>query len=242
MILAETNARILKDIYRSVNLVSSESEDDEVFQNRVVIPVTSPGCRPNLYIARTSLTEEGGTRPEQLGLFTSVKLEVGQFIGLYNGPFYDVNAYESLPDAERIPLNEYTISTQDAEGELVIAPPLAGARPDPSTYPLAMANESNEHTVTNAILVEYTFLIGELDVDPATIDEDRVEDEFVATGLIVCKPTGPNRQITWSCGSGFPRRYKAGKSCRAPRRNTMENPIDILGRIPRDCVSLDVVD
>ena len=239
---AESHARILKEFYRSVNLISSESEDDEVVQNRVMIPVTSPGCRTDLYIARTSMAEEGGTRPEQLGLFTRVKLEVGQFIGLYNGPFYDVDAYESLPDARRIPLNEYAISTQDSEGELVIAPPLSGARPDPSTYPLAMANETNEYSVTNAILIEYTFLIDELDVDPATIDEDRVDDEFVACGLVAARLIGANREITWSYGSGFPRRYKAGKSCRAPRRNSMENPIDILGRIPRDCVSLDVVD
>ena len=237
--IAENHARILKEIYRSVNLISSESEDEDIVQERVIIPVTSAGCRPNLYIAQTSLP---GTSSDQFGLFTRVKLEVGQFIGFYNGHFYDVDAYENIPHAQQLALNEYAISTDDSEGQLVISPPLTWPRPDPSIYPLPMANESAEYGVTNAMLVEYSFLIDELDVDPSTVDEDRVDDEFVGCGLVVCRSIGQNREITWSYGAGFPRKYKPGRSCKRPRRNQMENPVDMLGRIPRDCVSLDVRD
>ena len=226
----------------NVNLVSSESEDDDVLQTRVVMPVNCPSCRPNLYVARNTTLTNVGTRPDQLGLYTRVKLEVGQFIGFYNGPFYDIDTYENLPDAQRIALNEYAISIDDAEGALVIAPPLTGTRPDWKVYPLSMANEAVEHGTTNAMLVEYSYLLDELDVDPATVDEERSDDEFVACGLVVCRPIGANREITWSYGSGFPRRYTPGKACRAPSRNQMENPIDVIGRIPRDCVSLEVRD
>jgi hypothetical protein len=231
-------------IYRAgnVNLVSSESEDEEAVRGRVIMPVRAPGCRPDLYVARTPLTDAGTSRADQLGLYTRAKLEVGQFIGFYNGHFYDVDYYERLPDAERIPLNEYAISIEDSEGQLVVAPPLTGARPDWRVYPLSMSNEAVEHGVTNAMLVEYSFLLDELDVDPASVDEDRADDEFAACGLVVCRTIGANREITWSYGSGFPRRYTPGRSCRAPHRNRMENPIDVIGRIPRDCVSLDVRD
>ena len=226
----------------SINLVSSESEDDEVVQDRAVHPIASPCCRPNLYYAQTTLTDENGVRLNQFGLFTSVSLGVGAFISMYNGDWYDYDYYESLPSARRLRLNEYAIQTDDSEGSLVVAPPLAGTRPDPNRYPASMANEPQAQLQANAMLVEHSFLIDDINVDASTVDQERVDDEFVGVGLVACRQIGPHREIFWSYGGNFPRRYTAGRGCRSPRRSLIENPIDIIGRIPRDACSLDVRD
>ena len=105
-----------------------------------------------------------------------------------------------------------------------------------------MANEPQAQRIANAMLIEYSFLIDEVSADPSTIDEERVDDEFVGVGIVCCRQIGAHREVFWSYGDHFPRRYTAGRTCRAPPRNAMENPRDILGRIPRDCVSLDVID
>lgn len=229
---AETRARLLSRFRSQLNLIRSEDEE------RDVTPIRHPACRANLYYAPTTLTDETGTPLHQLGLFTSARLNVGEFLCLYNGEWYDVDAYEALPNQQR--LNEYAIQTEDSEGGLVVVPPLSGVRPNPDLYPASMANEPQAQRESNAYLVEYKFLLDELDVDPATVDEERVDDEFVGVGLVACRTIGAHREIFWSYGDGFPRRYRAGRQCAAPER--MQDPREVLGRIPRDCVSLDVTD
>ena len=238
---ANTRATLLSS-YNAVNLVSSESEDDDVADIRTATQIHSPSCRPNLYHAQTTLTDEQGVRLNQLGLFTSVTLNVGAFICMYNGSWYDFDYYESLSNGQREALNEFAIQTDDSEGGLVVAPPLTASRPDPDRYPASMANEPQAQRIANAMLIEYSFLIDEVSADPSTIDEERVDDEFVGVGIVCCRQIGAHREVFWSYGDHFPRRYTAGRTCRAPPRNAMENPRDVLGRIPRDCVSLDVRD
>lgn len=103
---------------------------------------------------------------------------------MYNGDWYDYDYYESLPSARRLRLNEYAIQTDDSEGSLVVAPPLAGTRPDPNQYPASMANEPQAKLQANAMLVEHSFLIDDINVDASTVDQERVDDEFVGVGLV----------------------------------------------------------
>ena len=94
---AETRARLLSRFRSQLNLIRSEDEE------RDVTPIRHPSCRANLYYAPTTLTDETGTPLSQLGLFTSARLNVGEFLCLYNGEWYDVDAYASEPAApERV--------------------------------------------------------------------------------------------------------------------------------------------
>ena len=84
----------------------------------------------------------------------------------------------------------------------------------------------------NAYLVEYTFL-DELEdgLDP----DEYGDEEFSALGLVACRTIGKNREILWSYGPSYPRRYQHGKNCRRPSHP--EDPRDVFKRIPLEAVS-----
>lgn len=132
---ANTRAMVLssyKSSYKSVNLVSSESEDEAVLKERVGWSLRrSPACRQDLYCSQTTLTDTQGVRLDQVGLFTKVSLPVGAFICMYNGDWYDSAFYESMATWQRERLDEFAIQTEDSHGVLVVAPPLTGVRPHP---------------------------------------------------------------------------------------------------------------
>ena len=66
------------------------------------------------YYSQTTLTDEQGVRLNQIGLFTKVTLNVGAFISMYNGNWYDIEYYESLPHVQRKMLNEFAIQKEDS--------------------------------------------------------------------------------------------------------------------------------
>lgn len=240
---AQRNADILLKMYRSVNLVSSESEDDEIVQNRAMTHINHPACRPNLYYAQTMLTDQNGTRLDELGLFTSEALPIGSFVGLYTGEWYDEQCYESLDDAERAARDRYAITTSDDEGNVIVSPPLQGARPNPMQHPMTTSNEPQEGRQANSILTTYRFLLDDVDTDPDTVDDERHDDEFVGVGLLVCRSVGRHQEIVWHYGASYARpRYKEGRTCNPPPRNRMQNPLDVIGRVPRNACSVDVLD
>lgn len=221
----------------SVNLVSSESEEEPDEST----PVTSPCCRAGLYIAQTTLTDANGQRLNEMGLFTSVPLNPGAFVGLYNGHWWDVDAYEAIPQAQKLRLDRYSISTSgDQDGEIVVSPPLTGERPNPQIYPLSMSNEPSALSQANCVLQEYSFLLDEVDVDPDAVPEERQTDEFIGAGLMICRRVGKNRELYWHYGNAYPRPYRVGRSCRLPPRNQRQDPLTVLELIPRDACSLNV--
>ena len=226
----------------AISLDSSDSEDSEEVNARQITHVTHPGCRPNLYVSRTTLYSQPGERLDEMGIFTSVPLQPGQFVGLYNGTWWDMDAYQSIPNPRRASLDRYSIGTSgDQDGEIVVSPPLVNGQPSPAAHPLAMANEPQQLSSANCVLVEFNFLLDEVDVDPNSVPEERQDDEYCAVGLVVCRPVGSNRELLWHYGRNYPRpTWSAGKACRAPRRNRWEDPLVVLGRIPPDCCSLDV--
>ena len=238
--IAETRAKIL---YRSINLVSSESEEEDIVQNRVITPIHNPSCRQNLYYAQTMLTDQNGVRLNELGLFTAEALPIGSFVGLYTGEWYDEQYYESLDDAERAARDRYAITTTDDEGNVIVSPPLQGMRPNPLQHPMTTSNEPQEDRQANSILTTYRFLLDEVNTDSNTVDEERHDDEYVGIGLISCRNIGRHQEIVWHYGASYARpRYKEGRTCDPPPRNRMENPLDVIGRIPRNACSVDVLD
>lgn len=197
--------------------------------------VRSPCARPGLYCARTTLVCGGGQRMQETGLFTSFPLRVGAFLCLYNGRWYDVARYESLPEHSR--LNKYALDLKDDSGGVIVAPPLNGdGRPNPYRYPASMANEPPPDRGANAILMPFHFLLDEIDVDPASVDDEIADGEFAAAGLVACTPIGANEEIFWNYGKNYKRNYAPGKSCRTPR--DVEDPTDVLERIPADACSV----
>ena len=197
--------------------------------------VRSACARPGLYCARTTLVCGGGQRVEETGLFTSAPLRAGAFLCLYNGRWYDVARYESLPEHAR--LNEYAVQLKDERGSVIVAPPFEdGEKPSPFRYPASMANEPPPGRAANAVLLHFHFLLDEIDVDPRAVADDLADEEFVAVGLVACRPLAAHEEIFWNYGKHYDRRYKPGKGCRAPR--DVEDPTDVLERIPADACSV----
>ena len=226
-----------------ISLESSDDEEAAEVASRPMTHITHPGCRNNLYISRTTLYDRPGHRLNDLGVFTSQPLQVGQLVGLYNGQFWRQEEYEELPQRERIARDRYAISTEDEEGGIIISPPMSGgggnaARPDPASFPMPIANEPGYDGRSNCILMEYSFLLDEVDIPPASVPEERQDAEFVGVGLVVCRPVGRHRELFWSYGAHYARPYRVGKNCKAPRRNELEDPLTLLGSIPRDCCSV----
>ena len=147
---ANTRAMLLSS-YKSVNLVSSESEDEEIVQSRAMTQINHPACRPNLYYSQTMLTNQNGTRLDELGLFSSEALSLGSFVGIYTREWYDEQYYESLDDAERAARERYAITTSDDEGNVIVSPPLQGVRPNPIQHPMTTSKEPQVERQANSI-------------------------------------------------------------------------------------------
>ena len=207
-----------------INLVSDESdESDDDGQG-----VDTTCCRRGLFTAQSRLYDENGRRHRFLGLFTTRAIKTGEFIGFYTGEWWSERSYKRLRN--RRFRDEFAIQTSD---DWIVSPPLVNGRPDPYVHPLAMANEPSEHGEANAFLVEYTFCFDELEDG---LDADVFgDDDFSALGLVACRDIGRNREILWTYGGNYPRKYVKGKNCKRPRR--LEDPTMVFDRIPLCAVS-----
>lgn len=215
----------------SLNTSSDESMDDEDYH-----PVIHPCCRNDLYIARTKLCSATGRRLPFLGVFTSKPLKVGDFVGFYTGEWWDPKAYKKLEDRDQ--RDEYAFGTSDG---VIISPPIrTNGRPAPTSCPMAMCNEPIEHSVANAMIMEYKFLLDEINIDPDLVDDERHDNEFTAAGVVMCRPIGANKEILWYYGKNFHRGYDAGKNCKSPHKKKLQDPLEVLGRIPRCAVPITI--
>lgn len=214
-------------IFHAFHSILFEQMSDEI------IIVTQRNCRSSLYVTRATIHEDNS--PNEFGLFCTEKLIAGNFIGLYNGEWFTAEAFDSLHDHEA--RSKYAISAVDAQlGDAVVSPPLQGGRPDPKVFPLAMANEPPPGGTANCYLVEYQFLMDEVNIDSA-IDQTRHDVPYSALGLVASEMIEPHAELFWHYGSTFPRNYDEGAAANLPKGVSLEDPLTLLSRVPLDCVS-----
>lgn len=215
-----------------ISLLSSDSSDSE--DDEQIIEIENPCCRSGLYIAQTKLLDENGQRLQELGLFTSRRLRPGQFIGFYTGEWWNKKAFEKLKDVKK--RNEYALQV---ERDLVLSPPIYKyGKPSSMKHPLSFSNEPEEFRQANSYLEVYNFCVDEIDVNPDSLNDTDVD--FPACGLVVCRTIGKNKEILWNYGSSYPRRYNEGRSCKRPKEEKLEDPVDLFRFIPKEAVPLKI--
>ena len=105
----------------------------------------APFVRPLLAVAQTTLTSPvTGEAYPFLGLYATVDLPKGSFLGFYNGTFREIAKRDTTRDG-------YVFATSNER----ITPRKTKGRVDPARYPLAMLNEPPPGTTANVTAVEF---------------------------------------------------------------------------------------
>jgi hypothetical protein len=211
-------------------MISLNTSDDSSSDESDREEVEHDCCIDGLYVKRTKLHDANGRRHTFRGLFTSKPLKRGEFLGFYTGNWWDPERYERLATAKKRALDRYAVTTFSG---LVLSPPLRQGLVT-MKHPLAMMNEPNPYSESNAMMVEYEFCIDELDLSEKEKLklEDRWDEDFPAVGLVMCKSVGKHKEILWTYGASYPRPYRIGKSCKAPRKSSLQDPLQVFEAIP----------
>ena len=197
-----------------------DAPEDDVY---IYVPSVSRAARADLYVARTRLMTANGIRYDFYGLFCHNVINQGEFIGMYSGSWIH-------PDD--VPFewgNRYALELTNVAA--VVSPP--GQRPDPASYPIAMANEPLPNTPANAGMIESRYERDELECVP----NGTTEQHFYGIGLFACTRIPARTEIRWFYGASYAamRDYEEGEPCEA---TPTETPLQRLGHpIPYHAVT-----
>lgn len=196
-----------------------DAPEDDVY---IYIPSVSRSARADLYVARTRMMTADGIRYDFYGLFCHNVINQGEFIGMYSGSW-------THPDVPFAWGNRYALELSITAA--VVSPP--GQRPDPATYPIAMANEPLVESHANAGMLESRYERHELEGVPSWT----TEQHFYGIGLFACRQIPARTEIRWFYGASYDglRDYTPGYPCVA---TPTETPIQRLGHgIPYNAVT-----
>lgn len=144
----------------------------------------APHVRPFLAVAQTTLQHPGtGARYPFHGLFTTVDLPAGAFLGFYNGVFKE-GTYRGK--------DSYVFSTSD----MYVKPKKTRGTVLGAAYPLAMANEPPRGSQANVMVVEFSRADG---VVPQLPRKTRIS----ALGFYTCRTVRAGEELFVHYGSAY---------------------------------------
>ena len=214
-----------------------DASDDGLEADRIA-PSPLAVARPGLYVGTSNVI--GWWKGGGLGLFSAEPIQAGGLIGFYTGIWFKEEDYSELPEAQRLRLDEYAVTTESELEQshngpiMVVSPPfhddVRADRPDPALYPMAFANEATAPLTANA-----AFTPVQLNADDVygAIPDDQADGEWLGLAVYACRDIGRHREILVHYGSTFPRLrhgYSAGKPCVPPTH--MLQPANALGPVP----------
>ena len=181
----------------------------------------APCLRPFLAISQTTLSHPiTGTRYPFLGLFTTVDLEKGSFLGFYNGTF---------KEGEYRGTDSYTFGVSDFH----IRPPKKNGKVDAARYPIAMCNEPPVGVTANTFAVEMN---SAKEAIPNLPSKARIS----ALAYFTCRDVKAGEELFINYGKAYEVNRKkyphygmtkesVGPSCRLTKKER-ELPVDMLKR------------
>lgn len=184
-----------------------------------------PYVRPFLSISQTTLSDPStGKRYKFNGLFTSVPLPRGSFLGFYNGKYVE-GEYRGKK-------NSYTMSTSSG----AIVPELIKGKVDGRKYPLAMTNEPAVGEKANVVITEFHKAKGVIPQLPPGQNID-------AIGFYTSEDVPAGVELFVHYGYAFSRAgYEVGSRGRSLRVSERETPQDMALSfgfqsypVPEDC-------
>ena len=187
--------------------------------------------RPFLAVSRTTLSDPAtGERYPFAGLFTTVDLPAGAFLGFYNG---------KIRDGEYRGKDRYCISGS----EVHVRPVKTKGVVRPEEYPLAMVNEPPPDTEANTSIVEFSTAGGVVPGLPS-------KTSIFAIGFFTCAPVRAGSELFVNYGKGYDRSHypnpldvpvsrMVGKTCRPPLKAQRERPVDMMAKYGIDRVDAD---
>ena len=179
----------------------------------------APCIRPFLSVSRTTLSDPvTGNRYPFNGLFASIDIPAGSFLGFYNG---------TIKDGEYKGNNRYVFSMSSA----YVVPPSIKGRVDAYMYPLAMVNEAPANGFANACIIEFTSAKGVIpSLSPKT--------EISAIGYFTCFDVEAGEELFINYGKTYNRSHYSnpdgvsssslvGKGCHV-LKNKRETPLQMM--------------
>jgi len=200
-----------------LNLRPHNPADDasgEIVDAQIVVP-DAPYHIDGLYLTRSNLSTSGGTRIEDLGLFTSGPIPSGTLIGFYTGFFMDDEAYDALSGSVKRALGRYAVSSEDK----TISPidpghPESGV--DFMRHPMAASNEpakSGNNSMAN-MFAETRVL-------------DTGDAQFECVCMFACRSIPAEVELVWTYGDAYDRvGYENGADC--PKPSVLEDPFPMF--------------
>lgn len=181
----------------------------------------APFLRPFLAVARTTLTSPvTGNQYPFHGLYATVDLPKGSFLGFYNGTFRHAGerGYTGKDSYVFTTSNEY------------IVPKKTKGRVDPTRYPLAMLNEPPPGTTANVTAVEFV-------TAQHVIPQLAPRTKIAAIGFFACRAVAAGEELFVHYGARYNRRHYenphdlphdelVGKSCTLLKKER-ERPTDM---------------
>ena len=164
----------------------------------------APFLRPFLATAQTTLRDPTtGERYPFHGLYTTVKLAKGSFLGFYSGVFKD-GEYRGR-DAYVFSLSNVHIRPRKVKGQI-----------DPARYPLAMCNEPPVSVDANVCVVEHSKAKGVIPQLPDSSD-------IAALAFYTCRDVEGGEELFVHYGSNYNRSHYA-------LYDQTANPLTLVGR------------
>jgi hypothetical protein len=148
-----------------------------------------PFVRPFLAVSQTTLTNVNGKRHPFHGLFTTLDIPKGGFIGFYNGEYHQTEKPYNGRDA-------YVFTTSDG----YIKPSRKKKAVDPAAYPIAMMNEPRPSESANVCAVE-------LSSAKNVIPHRKPSTKIGAVGVYACRKIKAGEEIFINYGRHYKRNH-----------------------------------
>lgn len=158
----------------------------------------APFIRPFLAVAQTTLrAPDGDARLPFNGLFTTVDLPAGAFLGFYSGTFRD------LPAAGYRGRNHYAFSASDqyVVPRATLRSPEGERTVDPARYPLAMCNEPARGRAANVAVKEHTR------AGAGVLPHLPTRTPIVALGFYTCRAVRAGEELFVHYGKAYTRTH-----------------------------------
>jgi len=171
----------------------------------------APCLRPFLSVAQTTLVHpDTNARYPFDGLFTTVDLPKGAFLGFYSGSFRD-GEYRGR-DAYVFSLSTVHVRPRKSRG-----------RVDPTRYPLAMCNEPAAGTDANVSAVEFSKARDVIPRLPPNTD-------IAAVAFYTCRAVKAGAELFVHYGGAYDRRHYVGYDPVADPATLVGRPCKVLKR------------
>lgn len=149
----------------------------------------APYVRPFLAVAQTTLHGPDGTRYPFMGLFTTVDLPKGSFLGFYSGEF---------KEGEYRGKDSYVFQLSD----VYIKPRKTRRGVDAARYPLAMCNEPRPGETASVAVVEFSTARDVItSLPPST--------KIAALGFFTCRDVRGGEELSVHYGTRYHRGHYA---------------------------------